>query len=139
MMESEIRAIRRIINNEVVFRHFGYWPDFLDSEITKVTFETHPTGRYSVTFVIAAFEITKEKDESGFYNHRHTKHCDVELQLIGIKELKFDSFSSQNVILDLEFGECRGNIECVVNASTGLEFAIVAEEAFVLSLTPTKR
>ncbi|MGY3089494.1 hypothetical protein ACVWYF_002542 [Hymenobacter sp. UYAg731] len=138
-MESEIRAIRRIINAEIVFQHFSYWPDFLDSKITKVTFKTHPTGRYSVTFVVAVFEITKEKDESGFYNHTLTKHCDVELQLIGIKEMKFDSFSSQNVILDLEFGECRGDIECIVNSSTGVEFAIVAEEALVLSLTPTKR
>ncbi|WP_170934840.1 hypothetical protein [Hymenobacter gelipurpurascens] len=52
MSEIEKPAISRIINAEIVLQHFGYWPDFHDAEILKVVFETHPTGRYSVTFTI---------------------------------------------------------------------------------------
>jgi hypothetical protein len=137
MSENENPAIGRIINNEVVRQHFGYWPDFHDAEINKVTFETHSTGRYSVTFVISAFEMTKEIDERGYY--RLIKHCDIEIQFIGIEELEFEGFGFQNVIFDLNFEESRNNIECRFTSSNGLDAAIIAEEAFVLSLTPTKR
>ena len=137
MSEIENPAISRIINNEIIRQHFGYWPDFHDAEITKVTFETHASGRYSVTFVVAAFEMTKEIDERGYY--KLIKHCDIEFQFIGIQNLEFDGFDSQNVIFDFVFEESGSNIECRFDSSTGLEAAIIAEEAFVLSLTSTKR
>jgi len=136
MAESEDPGISRIINSEIVIQHFGYWPDFHDAEITKATFETHPTGRYSVTFVIAAFEVTSEVDERGYY--KLIKHCNVELQFIGIEKIDFSYFSFQNVLFGLEFEETGNNIECVFDFSVGLEAAMVAEEVFVLSLTPTE-
>ncbi|UOQ77710.1 hypothetical protein MUN84_03295 [Hymenobacter sp. 5516J-16] len=77
MSKTESPAISRIVNAEIVREHFGYWPDFHDAEITKVTFEAHPGYRTSITFVIAAFEITNEVDKSGHY--KLTKHCDIEI------------------------------------------------------------
>jgi hypothetical protein len=137
MSQNISPAIGRIINHEVVIQYFGYWPNFHDAEITKVTFETHSTGRYSVTFVLAAFEMTKEIDERGYY--KLIKHCDVELQFIGIQKLEFGGFDFQNVIFDLALEESGDNVECSFESSTGLEASLIAEEAFVLSLTPTKR
>lgn len=135
MDENEDPIISQIINSEIVIQHFGYWPDFHDAEITKATFETHSTGRYSVTFVIAAFEMTSEVDENGHY--KLIKHCNVELQLIGIQEMKFNGFDHQNVIFDLAFEESGSAIRCSLDSSNGLETYIVAEEVFILSLTPT--
>lgn len=135
MAESEDPIISRIINYEIVIQHFGYWPSFHDAEVTKTTFETHPTGRYSVTFVIAAFEMTSEVDERGYY--KLIKHCDVEIQFIGIEEIDFNYFSFQNVLCGLEFEEAGSNIKCTLDSSVGLEAAIVAEEVLVMSLTPT--
>lgn len=137
MTAHENSAINRIINYEVVEQHFGYWPDFHDAEITKVTFESHPTGRYSVTLTIAAFEMTNELDKQGYY--KLVKHCNVELQFIGIQELKFNGFDHQNVIFDLAFEESDSYIKCTLDSSNGLEsFVVVAEEVFVLSLVPTE-
>ncbi|SFQ64935.1 Imm50 family immunity protein [Hymenobacter arizonensis] len=135
MAESEASIISQIINSEEVIQHFGYWPDFHDAEITKATFETHPTGRYSVTFVIAAFEMTSEVDERGYY--KLIKHCDVEFQFIGIEEIDFKFFSFQNVLFGLEFEAVGNNIKCLFDSSVGLEVAIVAEEICILRLTPT--
>ncbi|MDO7854252.1 Imm50 family immunity protein [Hymenobacter convexus] len=136
MSESEDPVISRIVNSEIVIQHFGYWPSFHDAEVTKTTFETHPTGRYSVTFIIAAFEMTSEVDERGYY--KLIKHCDVELQFIGIDKMEFNDFSFQNVLFGLEFEEVGRNIKCSFDASVGLEAVIAAEEVFVLSLTPTE-
>ncbi|MCR5886841.1 immunity 50 family protein [Hymenobacter sp. J193] len=135
MADSENSVISRIINSEVVLQHFGYWPSFHDAEVTKTTFETHPTGRYSVTFVFAAFEMTSEVDERGYY--KLIKHCNLELQFIGIEEIDFNYFSFQNILFGLEFEEAGSNIRCIFNASVGLEAVIAAEEVLVISLTPT--
>ncbi|UPL47694.1 Imm50 family immunity protein [Hymenobacter sublimis] len=137
MSKTESPAISRIVNAEIVREHFGYWPDFHDAEITKVTFEAHPGYRTSITFVIAAFEITNEVDKSGHY--KLTKHCDIEIQLTGIQEMTFGYFSQQNVIFELTFEEVGSNIECTFDSSAGLDASIVAEEVLVLSLTPTQQ
>jgi hypothetical protein len=134
---TENLAFSRVINFEIILQHFGYWPEFHDAEILKVTFEVHSTGRPSVTFVIAAFEMTSEIDERGYY--KLTKHCNVELQFIGIKEIEFDYFSHQNVIFELILEGKASSIKCTINSSVGLDAVVVAEEAYVLSLTPTKR
>jgi hypothetical protein len=137
MAEHANPAISRIINYEVVEQHFGYWPDFHDAEITKVTFESHPTGRYSVTLVIAAFEMTNELDKQSYY--KLVKHCKVELQFIGIQKIKFRGFDHQNVIFDLAFEEKSSFVKCTLASSNGLEsFVVVAEEVSVLSLVPTE-
>ncbi|WP_139920939.1 Imm50 family immunity protein [Hymenobacter sp. DG01] len=137
MSETESVNLNRIVNSEIVLQHFGYWPEFHDAEITKATFEAHSTGRSSVTFLIDAFEITSEIDEKGYY--KLTKHCKIELQFIGIKEMEFDYFSHQNVIFELILEEEKSSIKCTINSSVGLDAVVVAEEAYVLSLTPTKR
>ncbi|RPD47829.1 hypothetical protein DNI29_10345 [Hymenobacter sediminis] len=123
MSKTESPAISRIINAEIVREHFGYWPDFHDAEITKVTFEAHPGFWPSATFVIAISEPTK--------------HGDVELKFTGIQEMTFDYFSHQNVIFELTFQEVGSNIECTFDSSVGLDASIVAEEVLVLRLTPT--
>ncbi|GAA3946858.1 Imm50 family immunity protein [Hymenobacter algoricola] len=137
MLENQNLAIASIVNSEIVLQHFGYWPDFHDAEVDKVIFETHPTGRYSVTFFIAASEMLSEVDEKGYY--KQTKHCIVALQFIGIKEVEFNYFSHQNALFDLKFEASGNDIECTFESSVGLDAFIVAEEAFVMSLTPTKR
>ncbi|SNS01374.1 Imm50 family immunity protein [Hymenobacter mucosus] len=135
MSKTESPAVSQIVNAEIVREYFGYWPDFHDAEITKVTFQAHPGYRASVTFVIAAFEMTREVDERGHYIL--TKHCAIEIQFTGIQELTFDYFSHQNVIFELIFEEAGSNVECRFVSSVGLDASIVAEEVLVLSLTPT--
>ncbi len=137
MTADENPAIDRIINAEIVQQYFGYWPNFHDAEITKVTFESHSTGRYSVTLVIAAFETTNEVTKQGYY--KQIKNCNLEIQFIGIEGIKFKGFDHQNVIFDLAFEEKDDCIKCSLDSSNGLEsFVVVAEEAFVLSLVPTE-
>jgi len=44
---TEYSAIEQVINAEIIWNHFGYWPNFHDAEIIKVVFETHQaTWRY---------------------------------------------------------------------------------------------
>lgn len=135
MEETEKYAISRIINAEIVLQHFGYWPDFHDAEVIKVTFEAHPTWRYSVTFVITALEMVNELDERGYY--KQTKHCQIELQFSRIQEMEFDYFNYQNVISILSFEDQGSCIKAVFNSSAGMKATIIAEEALVISLTPT--
>lgn len=137
MTEIENSTVSRIINSEIVREYFGYWPDFHDAEITKVTFEANSGYWPSVTFLIAAFGMTKGTDESGHF--KLTKHCNIELQFAGVHEIEFDGFSHQNVIFDLVFEENSSNVECSFDSSTGLRATVVAEKVSVLSLTPTKR
>ena len=89
-MSEEYAAMRLVINSEILFEHFGYWPDFHDAEVIKVTFETLPTWRTAITFIINAFEMTNEVDENGYFSL--AKKCQVTLQLTGIKELNFKIF-----------------------------------------------
>ncbi|WP_324674635.1 Imm50 family immunity protein [Hymenobacter sp. GOD-10R] len=137
MAESENPVVSQIVNAGIVREHFGYWPDFHDAEIVKVIFEAHPGYRASVMFVIAAFEITKGIDERGYY--KLAKHCDIKLQFTGIQEIEFNDFGHQNVIFGLTLEESGSNIKCTFDSSVGMDAVIVAEEALVLSLTPTKQ
>jgi hypothetical protein len=129
-------VIAQISNAEAVYQYFGYWPKFHDAEITKVTLESHPGYRATVTFALAAFGMTSETDEKGFY--KLAKHCQVEFLFTGIKELEFDYFGHQNVVFDVVFEEHNGAIQCTFNSSVGLDAVVVAEEVAVLSLTSTK-
>lgn len=137
MAETENSIVSRILNFEIIREYFGYWPAFHDAEIIKVTFESHPGYWPSVTFLVAAFGMTKETDESGHFEL--VKHCHVELQFTGVHKIEFDGFSHQNIIFDLVFEENGSNIECSFDSSTGLEATVVAEKVSVLSLTSTKR
>lgn len=67
MGEKLYPAMDRVINSEIIHLHFGYWPNFHDAKVIKVTFEAHPTWRYSVTFLIEAFQTLLEINEHGFY------------------------------------------------------------------------
>ena len=129
-------AVAHIINAEIIYRHFGCWPNFHDASIDKVTFESHPGYRATVTFALTAFEMARETDESGFY--KLTKQCQIEFMFTGIKEMEFDFFSHQNVVFDLVFEEHEGAIQCVFNASVGLDAVVVAEEVAVLSSKATQ-
>ena len=131
---SEQFAVRQIANSEIVIQHFGYWPNFHDAEIKKVLFEANPGFYPSVTFVIRAFETTNETDEKGYY--RQTKQCEIEVQFTEIKEIEFDGFSHQNVILALQFEKQGTDVICTLDASVGLEVYIVAQAAAVVSLNP---
>ncbi|MEJ7664948.1 MAG: Imm50 family immunity protein [Hymenobacter sp.] len=131
---DEYSAMSRVINSEIIFQHFGYWPDFHDAEVMKVTFEALPTWRSAVTFIINAFEITSEVTEEGYL--KLIKKCQIKLQLTGIKELNFDYFSFQNVLSELWFEEKESDIKAVFSSSVGMEATIVSEEALVLSLVP---
>ncbi|QNH62281.1 Imm50 family immunity protein [Hymenobacter sediminicola] len=136
MTSSENSAISRIINSEAVLQHFGYWPDFHDAEITRVIFEANPGYYPSVTVLLSAFERTRETDERGYY--RTIKNCDIKFQFNNIQEMEFGNFSHQNAILCLVFEEAEKSIRCTIDAATGLEAVIVAEEIVVESLTITK-
>lgn len=137
MAENENLAISRITNFDVIRQHFGYWPSFHDAEITRVTFEANPGYHASVTFLIVAFETTNSVDEKGYY--KLAKHCTIELQFVGIREMEFDYFSHQNVIHDLIFENVGNAIQCTFNSSVGLDAFIVAEEVSVLKLIQTNQ
>ncbi|MFD1874602.1 Imm50 family immunity protein [Hymenobacter bucti] len=96
---DEYPAMSRVINSEVLLQHFGYWPNFHDAEVIKVTFEALPTWRSAVTFTINVFDMTNEVTKKGYF--KLVKKCQIELQLTGIKELVFDYFSFQNVLFEL--------------------------------------
>ncbi|UOQ74161.1 Imm50 family immunity protein [Hymenobacter cellulosilyticus] len=137
MARVENPAVSRIIGHEIIRAHFGYWPTFHDAEITKAAFEANPGHWPSVRFTIAAFEMTAEVDAKGYY--QQAKHCTIELLFEGVREIEFEGFSHQNVILSLEFEQNESQIHCTLDSSAGLDAFIVAQQVSVLSLTPTKR
>ncbi len=94
---TEYSAIEQVINAEIIWNHFGYWPNFHDAEIIKVVFETHQaTWRYSITFTVDAWETTNTLTPQGHYEQ--TKRCLIDIQLTGIRELDFEYFTVQNVL-----------------------------------------
>ena len=128
-------VMEQVVNSEIIWNHFGYWPDFHDAEVMKVLFETHEaTGRYSITFTVDAFETTNKVTAQGHYEL--IKQCLVEFQLTGIEKLEFNHFTFQNVLWELWFEQQGSFIKCCMPSSTGLEAEVVAEEAIVLSLKP---
>ncbi|NVO29635.1 Imm50 family immunity protein [Hymenobacter lapidiphilus] len=133
MIENPV--IHRIANSEVVIQHFGYWPGFHDAEIRKVTFEANPGYYPAVVFLIEAFETTRDTDERGYY--RLAKQCEIELRFTGIKEIDFDGFGHQNVILKMEFDEQDGDLTCTIDSSVGLDAFIVTQAVEVVSLMLT--
>ena len=137
MSENHNSAIAKIANAEIVIEHFGYWPQFQDAEVAKVTFESHSGYWPLVTFVISAFEMTKEIDERGYF--KLTKQCDIELYFTGVEEIDFERFSHQNVLMSLDFEESGSFIKTTFDASVGLDAVIFSEGVSVVSLIPTKR
>ncbi|MDU0370104.1 Imm50 family immunity protein [Hymenobacter endophyticus] len=133
---SENPVIGRIANASLVLEHFGYWPNFHDAEVKKVTFEANPGYYPTVTFVLAAFETTASTDERGYF--RQAKHCEIELRFTGIKEIDFDGFGHQNVIFSLKFDEQHADLTCTLDSAVGLDAFIVAQAAEVVSLLPNK-
>ena len=137
MSENHNSAIAKIANAEIVIEHFGYWPQFHDAEVAKVTFESHSGYWPLVTFVISAFEMTKEIDERGYF--KLTKQCDIEFYFTGVEEIDFERFSHQNVLMSLDFEESGSFIKTIFDASVGLDAVIFSEGVSVVSLIPTKR
>jgi hypothetical protein len=136
-MSKEYAVMSRVVNSEILFEHFGYWPDFHDAEVMKVTFEALPTWRAAVTFTINTFEMTSKVNEKGYFDL--TKKCQIEVQLTGIKHLDFNYFSHQNVLFEFWFEEQGSDIKAVFSSSVGMEATVVAEEALILSLTPIEK
>ena len=137
MSDNQNPAIAKIVNAAVVIEHFGYWPRFHDAEIAKVTFESNSGYWPLVSFVISAFEMTKEVDEKGY--HKLIKQCDIELSFIGVEEIEFDRFSHQNVLMSLDFEESGSFIKTTFDAAVGLDAVIFSEGVSVVSLIHTKR
>jgi hypothetical protein len=135
--ENPNPAIARIINAKIVLEHFGYWPRFHDAAVAKVTFESNSGYWPLVSFIISAFEMTKEVDETGHY--KLTKQCDIEFNFIGVEEIEFDRFSHQNVLMSLDFEESGSFIKTTFDAAVGLDAVIFSEGVSIVSLTPTKR
>ena len=130
-------AMAQVVNAELIWNHFGRWPAFHDAEIVKVIFETHPaTGRYSITFTVEAFEMTRNVSAQGYFEL--AKRCLIEIQFTGIEEITFEDFRHQNVLWELKFENQGSFIACDMSSSVGMEATIVAAEAVVLSLTPAE-
>ncbi|GAB3837827.1 Imm50 family immunity protein [Hymenobacter jeollabukensis] len=124
-------AIRQIVNHEIVYHHFGHWPTFHAAEVTKVIFETHTTGRYSVTAVL---EPDRNIHYVGGTPPDHPKPCRIELQFTGVQEWSFANFGVQNALEELWFEERGGALAAFFVSSSGMKATIVADEVLVLSL-----
>ncbi|AIZ63955.1 hypothetical protein PK28_10130 [Hymenobacter sp. DG25B] len=131
---NESPGIRRIANASLVLEYFGYWPNFHDAEVKKVTFEANPGYYPTVTFLIAASEMTTSTDELGYF--RQAKCCEIELRFIGVKEIDFDGFGHQNVIFSLKFDEQDADLTCTLDSAVGLDAFIIAQSAEVVCLIP---
>jgi hypothetical protein len=136
-MSEEYAATSRVVNSAILFEHFGYWPNFHDAEVIKVTFEALPTWRAAVTFTINTFEMTSKVNEKGYFDL--TEKCQIEVQLTGIKQLDFNNFSHQNVLFEFCFEEQGSDIKAVFSSSVGMAATVVAEDALILSLTSIEK
>ncbi|GAB3638835.1 hypothetical protein GCM10027422_44250 [Hymenobacter arcticus] len=132
-MVNDSSAIKQIVNSQDIYLHFGYWPDFHDAEVVQVSFDSHATGRYSVTFLLKTAEFTNELDEHGHY--ALFRPCNIKLQFTGIHEVSFTDFYFQNVLLELKWEQQNSLIKCVFIPSQGMSATIIADEAIILSIT----
>jgi hypothetical protein len=94
---------------------FGYWPSFHDAEVLSL----HLNRAGASFLTIHAWEMTKDVDESGFYVL--DKHCVVELEFDGIRNLIFDGFNEQNVLLDLNIEKIESSFRVSLNPSYGVQ------------------
>ena len=131
MEEQDCLIWSRIINSDVIHQHFGYWPTFHAAEIVKVAFETHVTGRYSVTFVIDPYRSWASRSP-----HQEATDCLIEMQFLGIEEMSFASFRAQNVLEELWFEDRGSLIKAYFDSPDEMQTQILAEEVIVLSLVP---
>ena len=110
--------MKLLINSEMIYQHFQQWPIFAHFEVTKAIFETHTTGRSSVTFTLT---------------HQHD--CQIQIQFTGVQEMTFENFRGQNMLYELLFEEQGSSIKATFISDAGLDAIIVADEALVLSLS----
>ncbi|MCC3152000.1 hypothetical protein Q3A66_18740 [Hymenobacter sp. BT770] len=118
MENEDYPAMGLLINSELIYQHFGQWPIFAHFEVSKAIFETHTTGRSSVTFTLT-----------------HERDCQLQIQFSGIQEMIFENFRGQNVLHELLFEEQGSLIKATFISDSGLKAMIVADESIVLSLS----
>ncbi|GAA4375012.1 Imm50 family immunity protein [Hymenobacter koreensis] len=134
LTDEDYPAMNRVVNSEILHQHFGYWPVFHGAEIVKVIFETHVTGRYSVTFVIDPYKAWATRNV-----HQDATDCLIEIQFTGIQEMSFARFRAQNVIEELWFEEQGSLIKAHFDSYDEMPTELLAEEVIVLSLVPKSK
>ena len=123
-----------IENQEVVIRHFSYWPSFHDAEILGISFDrNYKAGWPSISLKIYAFEMTNKK--TGRY-YKLVKHCLIELELHEVFSNEMDGFGHQNAVNGITFRQEEDLISCDIDPASGVGATIVARRVLIKSLLP---
>ncbi len=93
-------------NHQLVVDKFGYWPDFHDAEIYRLTLDKLDRVKEGYTcatleFTIHCWEMTSEVDSNGYY--KLEKHHLILFRFEDIFEVELDGYNHQNAVLSIEF------------------------------------
>ena len=133
-------SYKQIINFESVFEHFGYWPDFHDSEVLEFCFNRSSANGdvgYQVSFDVHVFEMTNEISIENTYVLK--KHCVISFEFYNVEILNFNGFNHQNALYGISFikksnMDNKEVLEVNLEGAHGLETSFRAKQALVSSL-----
>ena len=124
--------IESIENHNLVIDHFGYWPDFHDAEIIRISCNRNfDTSWPSIEFRIYAFEMT-DKVVGRYF--KLIKHCIIDIELVGVVESELIGFNHQNAINGIEFGKEEDLITVEIDHAYGVSGFISTHKARINNL-----
>lgn len=113
--------IEKIENHQLVKNHFGYWPEFHDAEIIRICCDRNLD---TMIPTVGIKLYVKEKQ----------KHCIIDFEMIGIKEIEIEGFNYQNIVFGIDFGEENGFLTVDINPTFGVSGYISAKRVKVTNL-----
>lgn len=132
----EFQEKNEIGNANLILNHFGYWPDFHDSEIISLKFERNfEEGRPTVEMKVYAFEMT-DKVVNGYFEL--VKHCIIDFEFVDLQQSEMDGFNHQNAVDGLNFGKEGDDLFCEINAAYGVDGFLSSKKIRVLKLEPVE-
>jgi hypothetical protein len=131
-----------IYGSEQVSNVFGYWPDFHDAEVVRMSL--HRTADYdsgpTIFMDVHVFEITKEVDEKGYFKLQH--HLLVTFRFDGVHDVDLSGFNNQNALNKLVVRDIgtpafpEPQHEVVLDAAHGVSATFQCNEIMVTAVTP---
>ena len=115
-----------IENFHTISDFFGYSPNFHDSEIMEVHFDSY---KLFLMLTIYMFETTSDIDSNG--NYKKQKSCFFNLNFENVIELELEDLNIQNVIFDLTFTKEKQGLKTIIDSSCGLNGCIVSSKVSV--------
>lgn len=121
-LNGTVRQHQMIIGEVLVTSYFGYWPEFSDGKITRLTYERTGDISISITYIDAD----------------KRKAAEVSLKFSNVSNIELTDFKSENVI-DVLAIEGADPVAVSLDACYGLSGQFTCERVEVVEVLPNNK